>query len=75
MHDEVTRTSWKIRAKDQNKQSGKLHNTRENAMPKITLHTEIQDILIANDNDWMTTREIAEQVNRRACTGRKTVAR
>ena len=34
-------------------------------MSKITLHTEIQNILIANDNDWMTTREIAEQVNRR----------
>ncbi len=40
-------------------------------MPKITLHAEIQDILIANDNDWMTTREIAEQVNRRGLYRKK----
>ena len=34
-------------------------------MPKITLHEEIQDILIANNNVWMTTHEIAAQVNLR----------
>ena len=34
-------------------------------MPEITLHEEIRNILIANDNAWLTTREIAEQVNRR----------
>ena len=40
-------------------------------MSKITLHAEIQDILIVNDNDWMTTREIAEQVNRRGLYRKK----
>ena len=34
-------------------------------MPKITLHEEIQNILIANDNVWMATHEIAAQVNLR----------
>ena len=34
-------------------------------MSKATLHDEIQEILIANGNRWMTTHEIAEEVNRR----------
>ena len=34
-------------------------------MTKITLHEEIQEILIANGNGWMTTVEIADEVNRR----------
>lgn len=34
-------------------------------MSKITLHEEIQDILLTNENRWMTTHEIAEQVNLR----------
>ena len=34
-------------------------------MSNITLREEIRNILIANDNAWLTTHEIAEQVNRR----------
>ena len=34
-------------------------------MRKVTLHEEIRDILIANDNVWMATHEIAAQVNLR----------
>ena len=34
-------------------------------MSKVTLHDEIQEILIANGNRWMTTHKIAEEVNRR----------
>ena len=34
-------------------------------MSDITLHEEIRNMLIASDNAWLTTREIAEQVNRR----------
>ena len=34
-------------------------------MGKVTLHEEVQDILIANGNTWMTTHEIATQVNLR----------
>lgn len=31
----------------------------------VTLHEEIADILRGNDNEWMTTREIARSVNHR----------
>ncbi len=34
-------------------------------MSDIALYEEIRNILIANDNAWLTTHEIAEQVNRR----------
>lgn len=34
-------------------------------MPIITLHEEIQDILRDNNNDWMTTHEIATLANER----------
>ena len=40
-------------------------------MSDITLHEEIRNILIANDNAWLTTHEIAEQVNRRGRYRRK----
>jgi hypothetical protein len=31
----------------------------------VTLHAEIRDILIENSNRWMTTRELADEVNAR----------
>ena len=34
-------------------------------MSEITLHEEIQAILMANDNKGMSYREIADEVNRR----------
>ena len=34
-------------------------------MDKIFLHDEIREILLANGNAWMTTSEIATEVNRR----------
>ncbi len=34
-------------------------------MNKITLHEEIRNILLDNGNVWMTTHEIASQVNHR----------
>jgi len=35
------------------------------AISNIAPHEEIRNILIVNENAWLTTREIAEQVNRR----------
>ena len=32
-------------------------------MPRIFLHDEIKDILIENDNRWMTYEDIAQSVN------------
>ncbi len=34
-------------------------------MPRIFLHDEIKDILIENDNRWMTYEDIAQSVNNR----------
>lgn len=34
-------------------------------MSKVTLHEEIENIIIANGNTWMKTHEIAGQVNLR----------
>lgn len=40
-------------------------------MSKVTLHKEIQEILIAKGNRWMTTVEIADKINRRGIYQKK----
>lgn len=40
-------------------------------MTKVRLHEEIQAILMANNNNWMTTQVIADEVNRRGKYKRK----
>ena len=40
-------------------------------MHEVTFHEEIRDILIANDNVWMATHEIAAQVNLRGRNRKK----
>jgi TDG/mug DNA glycosylase family protein len=72
--DGYTRPEWfQILAdsiKRPNRPASSPHGTqrkraRLTKQPSKTLHEEIQEVLMENGNRWMTTRELADEVNRR----------